>query len=87
MLNSYESARFPYKTFSVPISKFMNRLTANPAPSCNTVCTTIVLDHVPHIYLYTSHVLCNHSNGERASLANLELRLFVGMLLVWQKLS
>ena len=31
MLNSYESACFPYKTFSVPISKIMNRLTVNPA--------------------------------------------------------
>ena len=37
----------------------------------------------------TSCVLCKHSNGERASLANFKIdyRLFVGMLLVWQKLS
>ena len=34
-------------------------------------------------------MLCKHSNGERASLANLKIdyRLFVGMLLVWEKLS
>ena len=37
----------------------------------------------------TNHVLCKPSNGELASLANLKIdyRLFVGMLLVWKKLS
>ena len=41
-----------------------------------------------HIYI-TSHVLCKHSNGEQASLANFKIdyRRFVSMLLVWQKLS
>ena len=42
-----------------------------------------------YIYIYTSHVLCKHSNGKRASLVNykIDYRLFVGMLLVLQKLS
>ena len=60
-----------------------------------TACATIMAHVHPYVYLITyilrnitSHVHCKHSNGERASLANLiDYMLFVGMLLVCQKLS
>ena len=48
----------------------------------NTTVCQVLDSNYPII---TRNVLCKHSNGERASLANIKLtidRLFVGMLLV-----